>query len=104
MPRTRDHLAALTLFLVSAAPALGQTAEDFDADRAMLSDAPNFEAFYPTEYESLAQARRARGLSDETALLVLRRGDTALTLLTTQMAYHHVAQGELAGEPWMVSF
>ena len=25
-------------------------------------------------------------------------------LLTDQMAYHHVAQGDIAGEPWMVSF
>jgi len=27
-----------------------------------------------------------------------------LALVTRQMAYHHVAQGELAGEPWMVTF
>jgi hypothetical protein len=27
-----------------------------------------------------------------------------LALVTDQMAYHHVAQGEIAGEPWMVSF
>jgi hypothetical protein len=28
----------------------------------------------------------------------------ALALLTQQMSYHHLAQGEMAGEPWMVSF
>jgi hypothetical protein len=27
-----------------------------------------------------------------------------VALVTDQMAYHHVAQGEIAGEPWMVSF
>jgi hypothetical protein len=27
-----------------------------------------------------------------------------LAFLTDQMAYHHVAQGEMNGEPWMVSF
>jgi hypothetical protein len=27
-----------------------------------------------------------------------------LAFLTDQMVYHHVAQGETNGEPWMVSF
>ena len=31
-------------------------------------------------------------------------GGSTLTFLTMQMSYHHIAQGDLAGEPWMVSF
>jgi hypothetical protein len=85
-------------------PLTAQTAEDFDESRAMIGDSPMFDAFYPEQYESLAEARRSRRISDDAALLVLRRGETTLTLLTAQMAYHHIAQGELAGEPWMVSF
>ena len=27
-----------------------------------------------------------------------------LAFVMDQLAYHHVAQGELRGEPWMVSF
>ena len=27
-----------------------------------------------------------------------------LVLVSSQMTYHHVAQGEMEGEPWMVTF
>ena len=43
--RSPAHLGALALLLGSVTPILGQTAEDFDPDRAMLSDAPMFDAF-----------------------------------------------------------
>ena len=102
----RIRLLAPLLFGVALplTPLGAQTAADFDESRAYIGDSPTFDAFYPEEYESLADARRSGRVDDETGLLVLRRGDTALTLLTIQMAYHHIAQGELAGEPWMVSF
>ena len=77
---------------------------DFDPDRAMLSEAPMFDEFYPTEYEPLSDALGDRRVDDDTVLLVLKQGGTTLTFLTMQMSYHHIAQGELAGEPWMVSF
>jgi hypothetical protein len=35
--------------------------------------------------------------------MVIERNDWMLALLTKQMIYHHVAQGEMSGEPWMVS-
>ena len=92
------------LVLLTAVPAAGQTAEAFDLDRALLTDEPFFDAFYPTEYERLDDVRSSGRVNDDTALLVLRRGDTSLALLTMQMSYHHIAQGEMAGEPWMVSF
>jgi hypothetical protein len=31
------------------------------------------------------------------------QGNT-LVLVSSQMSYHHVAQGEMEGEPWMVTF
>lgn len=95
-------LAALTAS--SAVPAGAQTAEDFDESRAFLNDTPMFDAFYPETYEPLSTARRDGRVRDDTGLLVLTRGETTLALVTTQMAYHHIAQGEMAGEPWMVSF
>ncbi len=49
---------------------------------------------------SLAQTQLA---SDE-ELIVLERKGTSRALLAREMAYHHVAQGELAGEPYLVSF
>ena len=44
------------------------------------------------------------GLADEEELLVFGRGDQYRALILRQMVYHHVAQGELAGEPYLVTF
>jgi hypothetical protein len=104
MPRTRTLAALLFVTPLPVSTLSAQTAEDFDESRAYIGESPMFDAFYPEEYESLADARRSGRVNDDTALLVLRRGDTTLTLLTMQMSYHHIAQGDLAGEPWMVSF
>jgi hypothetical protein len=102
----RIHLPAALLLVswLSIVPLSAQTAEDFDEARAYIGESPMFDAFYPEEYEPLATARRSGRVHDDTGLLSIDLGTTKLTLLTTQMAYHHIAQGEMAGEPWMVSF
>ena len=103
----RPSALASTLALLALAgsgPLAGQTAQDFDEGRALLSNEPMFDAFYPTEYKDLASAKRSGRVNDDTALLVLQRGDATLALLTMQMSYHHIAQGDVEGEPWMVSF
>ena len=97
-------LLALSLLPSAVVSASAQTAQDFDLGRAYIGEAPMFDAFYPTEYESLASVRRSGRVNDDTALLVLQRDGATLTLLTMQMSYHHIAQGEMEGEPWMVSF
>ena len=38
-------------------------------------------------------------LPAQTDLIVIERGSKRRALVTHQMAYHHLAQGELAGEP-----
>ena len=37
-------------------------------------------------------------------ILVVERGGQRLAFLVRQMAYHHLAQGKLAGQPYIVSF
>ena len=37
-------------------------------------------------------------------LVVVERGGQRLALLVRQLTYHHVAQGRLGGEPYVVSF
>jgi hypothetical protein len=37
-------------------------------------------------------------------LIVFERGGMKRALLAREMTYHHVAQGELAGEPYLISF
>ncbi|MCH9646813.1 MAG: hypothetical protein K0U98_01165 [Deltaproteobacteria bacterium] len=44
------------------------------------------------------------GLSAETDLLVFERGLDRVALIMREMAYHHVAQGVVRGEPFLVCF
>lgn len=78
--------------------------EDFDPGRAILNDEPWFDPFRPTSVEPLRDALEDGRLTSDAALMVLERNGRHLALPTMQMSYHHVAQGDLAGEPWMVSF
>ena len=60
-----------------------------------------FQPFRPTDDGGpLASAE----LADDEELLVFGRGDQYRALIMRQMVYHHVAQGELAGEPYLVTF
>ena len=80
------------------------TCQPFDRSRAWLSDTVIFQPFRVTSSFPLRDALARKQVEGETNLLVIEQGKTRLALITSQMAYHHVAQGEIAGEPWMVSF
>lgn len=87
------------------APPPGQpVAEGFDTERALFWAEPNFVPLRDPEWTSLANARRSRQVADDTPVLVFEVGGETLVLVSSQMSYHHVAQGETAGEPWMVTF
>ncbi|MCH8811199.1 MAG: hypothetical protein IID07_05160 [Gemmatimonadetes bacterium] len=76
---------------------------EFDIDIARIGGG-RFEPFVVSETESMRDAMSAGKLQNDTRLLVLDHPAGTLAFLTDQMTYHHVAQGEIDGEPWMVSF
>ncbi len=78
--------------------------EGFDTDRAIFWRAPNFVPLRNPDWRSLSDARRSGDVSDDTPVLVFEAGGSTLVLVSSQMAYHHVAQGDMNGEPWMVTF
>jgi len=78
--------------------------QTFDIERARLNDEDLFQPFRVQSTQRLTAALGRGTVKDDTAVLVMAHGGTALALVTRQMTYHHVAQGELAGEPWLVSF
>lgn len=80
------------------------TKEGFDTNRAIFWKAPNFVPLRNPEWRSLGDAHRAGDIPDDTPVLVFEVGGSTLVLVSSQMAYHHVAQGEMNGEPWMVTF
>jgi hypothetical protein len=76
-------------------------ADNFDASRAQLGKADIFDRFrVPNNNDSLSES----GLSMDASVMVVKRSGEALAFLLHQLAYHHLAQGLLAGEPYMVSF
>mgnify|MGYP001067303800 CR=1 FL=1 len=85
-----------------AAPLNAQN--EFDIDVARVGLGGRFEPFRVTETEPLRGAISANKLRGDTRVLVLEHPAGLLAFLTDQMVYHHVAQGETNGEPWMVSF
>ena len=90
-----------------AATVSGQDADfdaDFDIDVARIGVGSRFEPFRVSESEPLQDAMSSGKLQSDTRVLVLDHPAGVLAFLTDQMAYHHVAQGEINGEPWMVSF
>ena len=80
------------------------TIDGFDTDRAILWARPNFTPLRDPEWQSLRAARRSGEVSDATTVVTFDVQGKTLTLVSSQMAYHHVAQGEMDGEPWMVTF
>jgi hypothetical protein len=47
---------------------------------------------------------REAGLKPDTELLVVERSGERRAFRQTQMTYHHMAQGEIAGEPYLMSY
>ena len=75
--------------------------EKFDLGRARLRGRDYFKRYRaPDNGQPLA----ASGLGYDAELLVVERGDEKRALVMREVSYHHVAQGRLAGEPYVVSF
>ncbi|MFQ5551688.1 MAG: hypothetical protein ACE5FJ_10675 [Gemmatimonadales bacterium] len=100
MKATNTLIAIMTAIVPHAVSAQ----QEFDRARAWITDSTVFQPFMVTESTGLREALRERTVDAETHLMVFELGRERLALVTEQLAYHHVAQGELAGEPWLVSF
>lgn len=76
----------------------------FDVSHAQLSDKDMFQPFEVIATQPLGEAIASGEVRADKPVLVIVRDVSVLVLLARQMTYHHVAQGNLAGEPWLVSF
>ena len=109
-------IALAVLFAALAAPLSAQftdrleadpnmpVRDGFDTDRAIFWARPNFTPFRDPEWQSLRRVRRAGDVTDQTTVVTFEVQGKTLALVSSQMAYHHVAQGDMEGEPWMVTF
>lgn len=95
---------AAALLLVAPGIHAQITAEDFDVNRAQLMQEQMFVPYIVDDTRRLRDVLDVGWLDEETPLLLFADDVGAMAFLTEQLAYHHIAQGEIAGEPWMVSF
>ena len=86
-----------------AAAVSGQD-NSFDIDIARIGTGSRFEPFRVSDSEPLRDALSSGKVQGDTRVLVMEHPAGRLAFLTDQMTYHHVAQGDIDGEPWMVSF
>jgi hypothetical protein len=77
-------------------------AYEFDAGRAMLKNPDMFQRF--TVPDGPGEPLASSGLAPETDLIVIERGGEARAFTVRQMAYHHLAQGVLGAEPYVLAF
>ncbi len=77
---------------------------DFSRQRAHLKGPDWFKRFAVPEDDGAGESLNEAGLTPATELLLFERGGETRALLVRQMAYHHVAQGRLRGEPYVVTF
>lgn len=72
-----------------------------DRRKATINDKWNFTPFQvPAETTLL----RDMNLPSDYELIVVERKDVYRAFSMRELAYHHLAQGELAGEPFLISF
>lgn len=77
--------------------------QTFDAASAILYDEPEVSRFQAAAYSPLKQALAEKEVLKLTPCLVSPLGDHVLVIPTLSMVYHHVAQGEFDGRPWMMT-
>ncbi|MEM9775178.1 MAG: hypothetical protein AAF902_11405 [Chloroflexota bacterium] len=77
------------------------TTSNFDTERAALGGKPIFQ---PLIVERNVQPLQEAKLSNNAQILTAERNGQKIAFLIRQLSYHHLAQGKLAGEPYLVSF
>jgi len=76
------------------------TTQTFDETRLLKQP----DLFQPFRVEGVGLPLHQARLPGHLQLLVFARGGERRALLVQEMAYHHLAQGELAGDPYIITF
>ena len=96
-------VAASIVVSVSVAAQSDIGRKPFDIRRLADSEG-QFQTFQVNETRPLRKALDAGIVREDTRLLVTETAGGKLALITDQMAFHHIAQGIVAGKEWMADF
>jgi len=92
------------LWLASPIVSPQTSAATFDINRFSNFGEGWFETFYVEETQSLQAVLDQGVVNTDTDVLVTETADGPLALLTSQMSFHHIAQGTAGGKDWMATF
>jgi hypothetical protein len=82
----------------------GPAKPGFDISRFALTAVGTFETFYVKETYPLKKVLDEGKVAQDTRLLVMDTASGKLALITDQMTYHHIAQGQAHNNDWMATF
>lgn len=76
--------------------------EEFDVKRIVRDN--HFQRFDIGSTEPLKELVRRKRIKPDDEVLIVERAGKRMAFSLYQMTYHHVAQGELAGQPFILAF
>jgi hypothetical protein len=76
----------------------------FNISKARLNKHDTFQRFRVKDSFQISELLEHNKIQQDDEILILERNGRKLAFSVNQMAYHHVAQGELAGQPYLVNF
>ena len=82
----------------------GPAQPGFDISRFAPTAVGTFETFYVKDTHPLKKALDEGKVAADTRLLVMTTAAGRLALITDQMTYHHIAQGQAHNQDWMATF
>lgn len=82
----------------------GPAKPGFDIGRFSPTAVGTFRTFYVTDTEPLKKALADSTVAPDTRVLVISTAAGRLALITEQMVYHHIAQGQARNKDWMATF
>jgi hypothetical protein len=82
----------------------GPAKPGFDISRFALTAVGTFETFYVKETYPLKKVMDEGKVAPDTRLLVMETAAGRLAMITDQMTYHHIAQGQAHNKDWMATF
>lgn len=77
---------------------------NFDESKAVLKEKSFFKPFNVRKFAEARDILEEEKIDLNEGILIFKFKDKYYGLKTIQMYYHHIAQGEIENEPFMVSF
>ncbi len=77
---------------------------NFDESKAVLKDKSFFKSFEVKAFVNAKELLKENKIDKDEGILIFKANDEYHGFKTIQMYYHHIAQGKIENESFMISF